>query len=131
MADSQVYSIEEVKQHTTENDCWLVIHGKVYNVTKFLDEHPGGYDIIVINTGKDATESFEEIGHSNAAKELLDQYLIGSFAGGDSSAVKTKAAKVQPAVSQSGGSGAALLKALLPILVILAAVAIMLYKKSA
>ena len=30
--------------------------------------------------GKDATEDFEEIGHSNAAKEMLDKYLVGDFA---------------------------------------------------
>jgi cytochrome b involved in lipid metabolism len=40
---------------------------------------PGGFDIILSNTGKDATEDFEEIGHSNAAKEMLTKYHIGSY----------------------------------------------------
>lgn len=44
-------TLEECQKHTTEDSCWLVIHGKVYDVTKFLDEHPGGYDIIITNTG--------------------------------------------------------------------------------
>lgn len=35
------YELEECKRHTSQNDCWLVINGKVYNVTDFLDEHPG------------------------------------------------------------------------------------------
>lgn len=50
-AEEQLYSLEEVKRHTREEDCWLVINGNVYDVTKFLDEHPGGFDIIIANTG--------------------------------------------------------------------------------
>jgi cytochrome b involved in lipid metabolism len=41
MAETKTYTLEDLKQHTTESDCWLAIHGKVYNVTDFLDEHPG------------------------------------------------------------------------------------------
>lgn len=41
MAETKAYTLEELKEHTTESDCWLAIHGKVYNVTDFLDEHPG------------------------------------------------------------------------------------------
>lgn len=41
MAETKSYTVEELKEHTTEEDCWLAIHGKVYNVTEFLDEHPG------------------------------------------------------------------------------------------
>ena len=47
----KTFTLGDVKTHTTEKDCWLVIHGKVYNVTEFLDEHPGGYDIVVSNSG--------------------------------------------------------------------------------
>ena len=45
------FSLEDVAPHSSEKDCWLVIHGKVYDVTQFLDEHPGGYDIVVSNSG--------------------------------------------------------------------------------
>lgn len=48
---TRTITLEECSKHTTEDSCWLVIHGKVYDVTKFLDEHPGGYDIIITNTG--------------------------------------------------------------------------------
>lgn len=54
MADGKkVYSLEECSKHRSEDDCWLIIHGKVYNVTEFLDEHPGGYDIVVAASGAD------------------------------------------------------------------------------
>ena len=52
MAEEKLYSLEEVKAHVREDDCWLVINGNVYDVTAFLDEHPGGFDIIIANTGE-------------------------------------------------------------------------------
>ncbi|EFJ44449.1 hypothetical protein VOLCADRAFT_106432 [Volvox carteri f. nagariensis] len=89
----KVYTLADVKVHTNDKSCWLVVHGKVYDVTAFLEEHPGGYDIILSSTGKDATQDFEEIGHSNSAKKLLEKYLIGDFEGGDSAPT---AAQVPP-----------------------------------
>ena len=44
-------SLEDCKSHNKEEDCWLVISGKVYDVTEFLDEHPGGFDIVLAATG--------------------------------------------------------------------------------
>lgn len=52
-ASSKVYSLADLRAHSTEADCWILVHGKVYDVTPFLDEHPGGFDIIVSNTGED------------------------------------------------------------------------------
>jgi hypothetical protein len=51
---------------------------KVYDVTKFLDEHPGGAEILVENAGlADASAEFDSIGHSSAALEMLKSYYIG------------------------------------------------------
>ena len=44
-------SLQDCKSHNKEEDCWLVISGKVYDVTEFLDEHPGGFDIVLAATG--------------------------------------------------------------------------------
>lgn len=85
------HTLEDCKAHNREEDCWLVISGKVYDVTQFLDEHPGGFDIVLAATGKDATEDFEEIGHSNAAREMLDKYYIGEFEGGKEAANQVNA----------------------------------------
>ena len=52
MTTSKVYTLEECSKHRSEKDCWLIIYGKVYDVTKFLDEHPGGYHIVVAASGK-------------------------------------------------------------------------------
>ena len=42
-----------------------ILVAKVYDVTKYLDDHPGGSEIIVEYAGKDATDMFEDIGHSS------------------------------------------------------------------
>lgn len=115
--------LDECKRHTTEKDCWIVLSGKVYDVTEFLDEHPGGFDIVVAATGKDATEDFEEIGHSNAAREMLDKFYIGEFEGGPAAAhelnKKATATAQQHHASKSGL--AQVILPLLPILILLLA----------
>jgi L-lactate dehydrogenase (cytochrome) len=52
-------SKEDVEQHSTADNCWIVVRGFVYDVTVFLDEHPGGKEIILEYAGQDATEAFE------------------------------------------------------------------------
>ncbi|VDM57926.1 unnamed protein product [Angiostrongylus costaricensis] len=49
----------------------------VYDVTIFLSEHPGGLEAITEFAGKDATASFEDVGHSKDAREMTKEYLIG------------------------------------------------------
>uniref|UniRef100_A0A4W5Q2W1 Cytochrome b5 type B n=1 Tax=Hucho hucho TaxID=62062 RepID=A0A4W5Q2W1_9TELE len=80
-ADSDVkyYTLEEIKAHNMGNDTWLIIHDKVYNITSFLEEHPGGEEVLVEQAGADATESFEDVGHSTDAREMLIQYYIGEL----------------------------------------------------
>jgi alkylation response protein AidB-like acyl-CoA dehydrogenase len=67
---SKVYTAEEVAQHNKESDCWLILHGKVYNVTGFLSKHPGGKAVIMKLAGKDATVEFDTL-HNGT---VLDQY---------------------------------------------------------
>lgn len=50
-------------------------------MTKFLEEHPGGEEVLMEVSGKDATKEFEEIGHSKAAKKLLLKYQVGYLQG--------------------------------------------------
>ena len=72
-------TLTECKEHCSEDSCWLVMHGKVYEVTKFLDDHPGGDEIMLQAAGRDATDDFEDVGHSEAARRQLEPMLIGTF----------------------------------------------------
>lgn len=76
---SAVYTYEEVAKHNHIKDAWVVIAGKVYDITGFLDEHPGGEEIIFENAGGDATENFLDIGHSEDALKILKSKYIGNM----------------------------------------------------
>lgn len=52
-------SAAEVAKHNNEKDCWVIIDGEAYDVTKFLPDHPGGAKAVLIYAGKDATEEFD------------------------------------------------------------------------
>ncbi|TKY66111.1 Cytochrome b5 [Spatholobus suberectus] len=77
--ERKVYTLAEVSEHNNSKDCWLIIDGKVYNVTKFLDDHPGGDDVLLSSTAKDATDDFEDVGHSNNARAMLDDFYVGDI----------------------------------------------------
>ena len=51
----------------------------MYDVTKYLDDHPGGAEVMLDVAGTNADEFFEDIGHSKEARLELAKYLIGSF----------------------------------------------------
>ncbi|KAM4631170.1 cytochrome b5 type B [Polymixia lowei] len=75
----QYYTLEEIRAHNTCKNTWLIIHDTVYDITSFLEEHPGGEEVLLEQAGADATESFEDVGHSTDAREMLEQYYIGEL----------------------------------------------------
>jgi cytochrome b involved in lipid metabolism len=85
------YSLEEVAKHNEKKSVWLLIHDNVYDVTKFLEEHPGGEEVLLEQAGRDATEAFEDVGHSSDARDLMKQYKIGELNQED----KQKTKKIQ------------------------------------
>ncbi|XP_010460321.1 PREDICTED: cytochrome b5 isoform X1 [Camelina sativa] len=76
---TKLYSMEEAATHNKQDDCWIVIDGKVYDVSSYMDDHPGGDDVLLAVTGKDATDEFEDAGHSKDARELMEKYFIGEL----------------------------------------------------
>ncbi|RZB69349.1 nitrate reductase [NADH] 2-like [Glycine soja] len=75
---SKRFSISEVKKHCTSDSTWIIVHGHVYDCTRFLKDHPGGVDSILINAGTDCTEEFDAI-HSDKARRLLEDFRIGEL----------------------------------------------------
>ena len=76
-------SKEELAKHNKHNDCWITIHNKVYDVTKWADFHPGG-DIIKLGGGTDSTAMFEMYHPRTIPTAILQKYCIGSMKETDS-----------------------------------------------
>jgi L-lactate dehydrogenase (cytochrome) len=64
---------EEVTKHNSRDSCWVIVHGRVYDVTEFLEEHPGGPKVILKYAGKDATEEYEPIHPPDTLNTYLDK----------------------------------------------------------
>ena len=62
---------EDIAKHNSRDSCWVIVHGKAYDVTEFLPEHPGGPKIILKYAGKDATEEYAPI----HPPDTLDKFL--------------------------------------------------------
>lgn len=73
----------DVASHNTAKSCYVTIGTKVYDITPFLEDHPGGGDLILQYGGKDVKEAMEDPishTHSESAWEILDEHLIGFVA---------------------------------------------------
>ncbi|KAL5598622.1 hypothetical protein BROUX41_003454 [Berkeleyomyces rouxiae] len=79
MSEVRELTYQDVAEHNTKNDIWMVIDNKVYDCTKFMDEHPGGEEVLLDVAGQDATEAFDDVGHSDEARESLDVMLVGQL----------------------------------------------------
>lgn len=78
--NSIILSLTEVKRHNLGNDCWSVINGNVYNLTTFIQRHPGGVSAISALCGKDGTAAFDnQHGQSAKPNNILSGLLLGSL----------------------------------------------------
>lgn len=68
---------EELKLHRTKEDCWTSINGKVFNITPYIDFHPGGVDEIMKCAGRDGTSLFNKYHSWVNADRMLEKCLIG------------------------------------------------------
>ena len=89
------YSLEEIKPNNAKDGapCWLIYKNKVYDVTDYLKEHPGGPELVTEWGGKDSTKAFDDAGHSIDAINMLKPYKIGELALEDRQQKKSKSAK--------------------------------------
>jgi len=72
--------MEEVAKHNSRESCWTVIRGEVYDLTQWIDKHPGGADKILALCGKDGTQAFEKKhGGQEKPEKALEQFEIGKL----------------------------------------------------
>eukprot|EP01117_Protostelium_nocturnum_P013518 TRINITY_DN5050_c0_g1_i1.p1 TRINITY_DN5050_c0_g1~~TRINITY_DN5050_c0_g1_i1.p1 ORF type:complete len:563 (-),score=249.06 TRINITY_DN5050_c0_g1_i1:118-1806(-) len=83
MAQNQlkIFKSEEVAKHNSEKDCWLIIENRVYDVTPFLPEHPGGKKVVLKEAGKESTEKFKSLHNEEVLKQHGPKLLVGFLAG--------------------------------------------------
>ncbi|KAI9753444.1 MAG: ATP-dependent RNA helicase dbp6 [Chaenotheca gracillima] len=73
----------DIEAHASSKSCYVTIGAKVYDITPFLEDHPGGGDLILEYGGKDVQEIMgDEISHahSESAYDILDEHLVGFVA---------------------------------------------------
>jgi 4-hydroxysphinganine ceramide fatty acyl 2-hydroxylase len=78
----RIFNLEDLVLQRKQGQCWIVRKGRVYNVTEFVNDHPGGDDLITQFAGMDignAMEDEDEHVHSESAYAMLEEYLVGKL----------------------------------------------------
>ena len=92
-------TLDEVKKHNSAGDCWSIIDGNVYDLTNWVDSHPGGKERITAICGKDGTSSFlGKHSNSSSAKSQLTRFELGKLAVAATTATPTTQATKQLSV---------------------------------
>jgi cytochrome b involved in lipid metabolism len=75
------YTMAQVSANNSAKSCWAVIEGSVYNLTNWINSHPGGMSAILSLCGTEATSSFKAQ-HANQSRPTsrLSGYLLGPLA---------------------------------------------------
>ena len=75
------YSLEEVKKHNKENDIWVHDNNKVYDITKFIEHHPGGKEKILLAAGDSIIPHWNiyKQHYDKNVQSILDEYYIGDL----------------------------------------------------
>ncbi|XP_065183389.1 cytochrome b5-like [Sycon ciliatum] len=76
------FTRQEVAKHGnpfSDTGCWVVVDDYVYDITQFIHEHPGGFEILLEHAGRDASTGFNSINHSSKAKQRLATLRIGKI----------------------------------------------------
>jgi len=79
MAEKRVFTRSEIEKNKEKDKVLIILHDNVYNVHSFLNEHPGGEEILLEHKGKESSEDFDDVGHSKDAIELMKKYHVGEL----------------------------------------------------
>ncbi|CAH0483087.1 unnamed protein product [Peronospora belbahrii] len=77
------YTWQDVAKHNTAKSAWVIVRGVVYDVTEWVDRHPGGRELVLLHSGRECTDTFNSYHpFSNRANVILAKYAIGKLVGG-------------------------------------------------
>ncbi|CAL7947311.1 unnamed protein product [Xylocopa violacea] len=90
----RVVTMSELARHNKRNDAWVAVRGIVFNVTRYMDFHPGGVNELMRGVGKDATKLFDSVHAWVNYQSILQKCVVGrlnrgSVSGGTSSPTKS------------------------------------------
>ena len=71
------FTAEEISKHNNEQDCWVIVNGTVYNLTKFINKHPGGKQTILNVAGKDGSELFNSVHQNGPQTFMMKIFKVG------------------------------------------------------
>jgi len=90
MAEQKLFTRSEIEKNKDLNKVLIILHDKVYDVHSFLNEHPGGEEILMDHKGTDGSEDFDDVGHSKDAMELMKKYHVGMLVESERNNVEPK-----------------------------------------
>lgn len=93
---SKTFTRAEVAQHTTEDSLWCIIDHRVYDLTDFLDAHPGGSVVLAQIAGKDATTDFYNLHRQDVLTKYRPQLCIGTIADETPEVIEPTATSLSP-----------------------------------
>lgn len=77
---TKTYTLQEIQAHSDSSSCWTIVSGNVYDLTSFMDQHPGGPEAILSLCGKDGTSAFEsQHGGQRRPENELQTLKVGSY----------------------------------------------------
>jgi len=78
--EMRAYTAAEVAKHCTRESMWVIIDGKVYDLTEYVDQHEGGSKAIMKHAGGDASVGFHGPQHPPKVDVVIEDFLIGTLA---------------------------------------------------
>ncbi|CAH2103054.1 unnamed protein product [Euphydryas editha] len=76
---TQLFTRKEIEERNRKDNAAIIIDNVVYDVSKFMEDHPGGVEVLLDNAGKDASRCFRDVGHSDDAKLWRGEFKIGEI----------------------------------------------------
>lgn len=69
----------QLSRRKTGDAIWIALGKKVYDITKFLERHPGGREVLLEHAGTEADEAFSDVGHPSYALSLIEGSYLGDL----------------------------------------------------